>query len=181
MARVFHHHLPTQTLSIQTPHHELVRLGAAPAGAYRLEIGLQQVRWEGGVGVYFGGRAGPEADFVFQFICLRRTAAGPGRPFALTRGRGTVSPRVPGVNVVEFATQYIPSPGSGECLLELEAQPNRLAGVRWDGMVCPDLTDPEAVRRAAALFPDGGVYGEFGVYCNGAAVTIPTARFLAIE
>ncbi len=182
VAAVFDHNLATESLSLQTTDHSLVRLGAAPAGAYRLEIGLQQVRWDGGVGVYLGGRTVPPGtDFVFQYIRLNHTGAGPNRQFALTRGRGIVSPGVPGVNVLEFATHDIPSPAGGEHLLELEPQPNGLAVVRWNGIPCTGLTDRDAVRRAANLFPDGGLHGEFGVYCNGAAVTVPTARFLAIE
>jgi len=173
---VFDHNPAAELLTLQSPRPALIRLGGAPARAYRLQVGLRQVRWEGGVGVYFGGRAVPPGnEFVFQFLTLHRTDVGPDRPFALGRGRGTAG--AGGVAVVEFATQHLPAPGAGEHLLELELRSGGLAAVRWDGVACPELVGVPATTRATRLFPDGGLEGEFGVFCNGAAVTVSTARY----
>lgn len=173
---VLNHNPAAELLTLQSPRPALIRLGAAPATPYRLQVGLRQVRWDGGVGVYFGGRAvPPRNEFVFQFLTLHRTDAGPGRTFALGRGRGLASPN--GVAVIEFATQHLPAPGAGEHLLELELLSGGLGTVRWDGAACPELVGEQATARATRLFPDGGLEGEFGVYCNGAAVTVSTARY----
>ncbi len=177
---VFDHNSAAELLTLQSPRAALVRLGTAPARPYRVQVGLRQVRWDGGVGVYFGGRTvPPENEFVFQFLTLHRTDGGLDRAFALGRGRGTSTPN--GVAVVEFATQHVPAPGTGEHLLELDLRSGVLATVRWDGVACPDLVGVPATARAARLFPDGELEGEFGVYCNGAAVTVSTARYLLAD
>jgi serine/threonine protein kinase len=172
---LLHHDAAREVLTVQTPRTGLVRLGAAPGEAFKLQVGVRQLRWEGGVGVYFGGRA-TETDFEFQYLLLRRVRMGPGREFALTRGRGRAAliPPAgadPGVALHGVTSEFFAAPEPVECLIELDARPEGLAAVRWAGLLCPTLTGPTAAR--AAELP---LAGEYGVLCNGAAVTVTTAR-----
>ena len=155
------------------------------AAPLKLQIGFRQVRWQGGIGVYFGGRTNaPPNEFVFQFVALLHTNLGKGREFRLGRFRGQylIEPNPkPGINTLEFQKQYVPSPDNEEKLLELEVEDRGLASVRWDGFACPNLVGAEALAGAAKLFPDGGLTGEFGIYCNGSGVTVTTARYMPTE
>jgi serine/threonine protein kinase len=181
---VLEHRRDKDALVIQSSRPALVRLGDAPNPAYKLQIGLRQVRWQGGIGVYFGGRerANPN-EFVFQYLTVHHTRVGPSG-YGLSRARGKFAPAPgapPGIAPVEFATESIPPPDNEEKLLELEVKPNGLAVVRWNGAECPKLVDAAALAAAGTLFPDGGLTGEFGIYCNGAAVTVSTARYVPTE
>lgn len=168
-----------ETLWVQSAGLALVCLGDAPAPAYKLQIGIRQVRWEGGVGVYFGGRAQADAkEFVFQHLALRHTSLGPGREYGLIRGGGKFSlqpnPK-PGVRTIDFQTEYVPPPDNEEKMLELEVKPGGLAVVRWEGAACPVLVGAAALESATKRYP-GDITGEFGIYCNG-TVTVTTARY----
>lgn len=172
-----------ETLWVQSPGLALVSLGEAPVPAYKLQIGVRQVRWEGGVGVYFGGRTQADSkEFVLQYLALRRMNLGAGREYGLIRGGGKFSlqpnPK-PGVRTIDFQTEYVPPPDNEEQMLELEVKPGGLAVVRWEGAACPKLIGPAALESATRLYP-GDITGEFGIYCNG-TVTVTTARYVPTE
>jgi|GEM_PF-3432491 len=179
------HNRQTEILRIDSTGPALVRLGEAPMSAYKLQIGLRQIRWDGGIGAYFAGRVqtNPNAPiFVFQFVQLHRIGEA---KYGLSRGRGKYSlepkPR-PELNVGEFATEYLAPPNNEEKLLELEMKPGGLATIRWGGVECPRLVDKLDKQILAVIekqFPDGA--GEFGIYCNGSTVTVSTARYIPTE
>jgi hypothetical protein len=173
------------TLLINTTAEALVRLGDAPNPAYKLLIGLRQARWPGGIGVYFGGRTeAPPNKFVFQYLTLVHTNAGKGREYALQRFGGRYSLELnakPGIAAQGIHQDYVPPPGNGEMLLELEIKPGGLDTVRWDGKVCSKVVGADALAAVLKEFPDGGLTGEFGIFCNGATVRVTTARYIPTE
>lgn len=179
------HDRDKETLWIQSSGAALIRLGDAPAPGYKLQISFWQTKWEGTIGVYFGGRtqADPK-EFVFQYLTLRRMKLGAGREYGLIRGRGgfSLEPNPPpGVGAVEFQMDYVPPPDGEEKMLELEVKPGGLAVVRWDGIACPKVVGAAALEMATKLHP-GDITGEFGIFCNGNAnVTVTTARYIPAE
>jgi RNA polymerase sigma factor (sigma-70 family) len=172
-----------EVLWLQSSSHALIRLGTTNARGERLQIGLHQPRWVGGIGVYFGGRPGDHPDtFRFQLIELR-----PRQPnsdqFNLVRSLGALQPgpeTTPQVATQAFARWPLVSPPDNkEKLLELIINPGGLASVRWNGDPCADLVADSATQWAKENGP--GDQGEFGVYCLASSVTVSTARFLPTE
>ena len=173
-----------EILWIQTASIALIRLGQTDARGYKLQVGLRQPRWVGGVGVYFGGRqaAGPNS-FHFQLIELQPSDPNNVRVFRLGRSVGLVltNPGTdPQVGNQGFANWPLPEPpDNSEHLLELEVKPppRGLVGIRWNGRPCPQLIT-DAVRNAD---PQADDRGEFGIYCSGGSVIVSTARLMNME
>jgi serine/threonine protein kinase len=172
-----------EVLWLNSSSHALLRLGTTNARGYRLLVGLNQPRWVGGVGVYFGGRPGESPDtFKFQSLDLR--PRGPNtNQFDVVRSLGVIEPgprATPEVASQAFASWPLGEPpNNGEQLLELEVKPGGLATVRWNGQVCTDVVGVNASKWAATHGP--GDRGEFGIYCHGSSVTVTTARYLPTE
>jgi hypothetical protein len=145
-------------------------------------VGFRQLRWVGGIGVYFGGRPGPEPDvFHFQLIDLRQ-AEGNSRQFTLTRSTGKIWLSPDGERLVSthaFASSRLPPLDASEQLLELEVKPRGLVMVRLNGVCHPALVADTAA--AVAALKGSKDRGEFGIYCVGSTGTISTARFLPAE
>jgi hypothetical protein len=171
------HDAEREMLTAQTPHTGLVRLGTG-TGTYRLQIGAVQMGLPGGFGVYFGGHA-VGTHFEFQYLIFKKVGLGPGREYALERGRGRVVPdgAVPGVAVHGLATDFLRPLMPGEQLLELTVLPEGLTDVRWAGGPCAKVTGERATAATSAL----PLAGEYGILCNGATVTVTTARVLVSE
>ncbi|MCI0702835.1 MAG: serine/threonine protein kinase [Planctomycetia bacterium] len=178
----FVHDPKAENLFIHSRRPALIRLGETNATGYKLEVGLQQIRWQGGIGVYFGGRV-EGTTFVYQLIHLRHITAGKGREFGLTRARGDLKAGVkPEPSLTGFATSYLPPMENVEQLLELEIKPQGLAVVRWNGIVCQELVNDAASDAASRLFPEARYFvGEYGICCLGSTVTVSTARYMTTE
>ena len=166
-----------QVLSFSTSSTALIPLGVTEAGSYKLQVGFHQPRWVGDIGVYFGGKEGPEPDtFHFQFIDMRPQQPHDYRFFNLVRSVGTIQRPAgkPLVPTTSFATAPLPDAlDSAEKLLEIVVKPGGLDRVRWDGRDCPQLTTDNAKVLAAGA----GARGEFGIYCSASSATVLTARF----
>jgi len=154
----------------------LIRLGDTEAAAYKLQIAFRQLRWDGGVGVYFGGRLA-ESPGRFQLIDLHLQDRAPrlGRSVGqVVAGRGGR----PEVSLGGLASCPVPTPlGNTPVMLEIEVREHRQLSVSWDGVPCKDLDPPQAA--VAARQADD--HGEFGIYCSGSVVTVSTARFQALK
>jgi hypothetical protein len=179
------HNPKKETLRIETPRSALIRLGETEARGYRLQIGLKQTRWTGGIGVYFGGRPGPApALFHFQLVHLIESEPLRGPPLNLVRSTGTVEPKGRGMGLMVPTDQFATTPNlcpvvSQEHLLELEIRPGGLASVLWNGHPCPELVDAGASAEAVKRGVD--FRGEFGIYCHGNSVFISKARIMQTE
>jgi eukaryotic-like serine/threonine-protein kinase len=183
------HDADKEILRLGNPRGSLLSLGNSPARAYKLQIGFQQTLWQGGIGVYFGGRPNADNEFVFQFVNLIHAKHGKGREFALGRSLGSFPldrGRKQELAEVAFGTEHLAPLASGEHLLELEVLPEGLASVRWNGTACPKLVDEPVFSMAQnnslpKKRDPSDLTGEFGIYCNGAVVTVSTARFVVTE
>src|SRR5262249_18698901 len=146
------------------------------ARGYKLQIGLRQLRWTGGVGVYFGGRPGPDPNlFHFQLIHVPLAGANDSS-FRLARSTGWVEPVPAGAQPrggrQEFAATTLRPLERGEQLLELEFKPRGLVSVRWNGDLCRELVSDKASERAMKE----DYQGEFGIFCLGSNVIVTSAR-----
>jgi serine/threonine protein kinase len=177
------HDPKTEILWITSAKTALIRLGETQAKAYKLQLGIRQLRWPGGVGVYFGGQKGHVSDtFEFQMIVLRQTDPGSQQPFRLMRFLGTARMargNDPQVATENFASERLSRPlDNSEQLLELQITREGLASVRWNGDPCRNLITEQATRWATAHATDRG---EFGIYCSASTVAVSTARLQITE
>ena len=172
-----------EVLKIDSAHPSLIRLGETEAPGYTLQVGLRQLTWTGGVGVYFGGRPsnGPGVYRV-QLIQLNPVNPNFFQGFTLNRSVALVHLDPGGRRRLEtlgfFGEGLSRPPDNRPQILELEIKPapRGLSGVRWENQSCPDLiTDGDRLRQADASVDDRG---EFGIYCaGGSSVVVSTARF----
>jgi eukaryotic-like serine/threonine-protein kinase len=160
----------------------LIPLGETNAQGYRLLVAFRQARWVGGIGLYFGGRPGPNpGEFRYQFVDLR--SGGVNNGLTLTRSTGAVR-HAPGAKPVTSSHAFASSPllrmpDATEQLLELEVKPNGLVRVHWNGDPYPSLVaDTQAAAEALNGADDRG---ELGIYCIGCSVVVSKARLLPTE
>ncbi|WP_171471941.1 serine/threonine protein kinase [Frigoriglobus tundricola] len=184
-----HYQQDKELLTVQSARHALIRLGETSAKGYKLQVGFRQIPWQGGFGIYFGGRPNAARN-VFEFqtlFLLPMRPSTPERQFSLRRGRGEFALdhggelAKAGVSRHEFATNFFPAMDVGEHLLELEVRSSNIFKIRWSGVDCEDLINLAAENHARNLFPDKQIAGEFGIYCNGSTTTVTTARYISIE
>jgi serine/threonine protein kinase len=162
-----------EILSFQTPGGTgLIPLGGTTKGDYTLQIGFQQTRWEGGIGVYIGGHT-EEGKFRFQMVHLER----PMSPRILARSHGTIEQATGEMDasLTGFAQESLKRPpGHQEYILEIAVTSLGSMRIRWNGDPYQVLTSPVYANRVK----DSDFHGEFGIYCRDASATVMTARFL---
>ena len=166
-----------EILWVQSSSPSLIRLGDTEAAAYKLQIAFRQLHWEGGVGVYFGGRpAGSPSQFQLIDLHFQDRAPRLGRSVGqVVPGRGGR----PKVALSGLASCPVPAPlRNAPVILDIEVGEHRQLHVFWDGVPCKDLDPPQAAAAAARLADD---HGEFGVYCSGSDVTVSTVRFQVLK
>ncbi len=176
-----------ELLSVRSPSKSLLRLGETQAKGYKLQIGLRQVTWEGGVGIYFGGGSPSQEPNEFRCQLIHLVHVGlPGNAakYSLSRSRGNLvrlADQRPDLQVWGFSGMPVASPGPKEHLLELEVRPECVWSIRWDGAECSDMTNEFALSQQRRMLPDPHLVGEYGIYCNGADVSVLTARYIETE
>jgi len=184
-----HYQQNKELLTVQSARHALIPLGTTSAKGYKLQVGFRQVPWQGGFGIYFGGR--PHATrnvFEFQIVSLGPThPSTPERQFSLRRAGGEFALdhggewSKAGVARTNFAVSYFPRMDNEEKLLELEIRSSTIFNIRWSGVDCQELFNVAAGNYARNLFSDQQLTGEFGIYCNASTVTVTSARYISIE
>lgn len=143
--------------------HGLLALGSCQAKDYRLQLGIRQVRWTGGLGMFFGLH---DIQFEgalaqrFQFLQLNSIPIG-SRKFTLSRGWGILSVGQDGQRHFKTKTvceAMIPDP-IGQQLLEVEIRRGQLQNVFLNGVVVSNLVDPQYNRE----FEPEDQAGRFGL------------------
>jgi serine/threonine protein kinase len=171
-----------ELLRVETSSHALIRLGETSARGFKLEIGFRQVRWIGGVGIFFGGQpaTGP-GNYRAQVIHLARSEPTATQSFNLIRSTGNAwlpAATDPPLGINQIATTVLARPQEPqEQLLEVTVSRGRLTRIRWNAEPCRELVSDKANER----FEEKHYQGEFGIYCGGSASTITTARFMPTE
>jgi hypothetical protein len=144
----------------------LLRVGGVRQPAYKLRVNINQARWGGGVGVFFGygdGVYDGKPCVRYQFVELRpyMGARDPKRALVLLRGVAYARPTEQAANVFHQDPRgsfSMPVPAIGAHLLELDVDSRGLVGVRWDGADMPTLTAPAENEK----FTPADYVGDFG-------------------
>ncbi len=166
----------------------LLRFGTTPDGGYKLQVGISQPRWTGGVGLFFGGREERDGDATvlrYQRIELvqREPERGPRQPaaFALVRSRAQLRKQPGGeqtTNDLRVALEPLASLAPHEYILEVEVdRQGALHAVRWGTQELPSLVAPQV----NSLFTPGDGAGSFGGFIGGGAGNFSNARILVLE
>jgi hypothetical protein len=173
-----------EILWVNTFEPALLGLGRADVAAYKLQVGLRQARWTGGIGVFFGGqtRRGKEGpEYRYQAIELSPVGPAAAR-YTLVRSRGRIDLRPgkrPLLSSLAIASGFLDRPliGQEHPLEILVTRRDGLHSVRWDGEVVRELIRADANAR----FGEADYAGEFGIYCAPGSVTASSARFMPLE
>lgn len=160
--RRFAWHPERKEVVFATDDNGLLSLGTANAADYRLQVSLQQVRWTGGVGIFFGMHPTvfkEKPAIAYRFIRLNSISVKPGT-FTLTHGWAAMT-TVAGArrfNTTTVCEQVIDAP-QGEQRIEIEVRSNALHAVLLNGRRVATLVDEEF----RSLFPDNDLRGAFGL------------------
>ncbi|OWK44994.1 serine/threonine-protein kinase [Fimbriiglobus ruber] len=170
----------SRVVRMQSFNTQLLSLGRAGAGGFKLQVGVQQTDWSGDFGVFLGGKRGPEEnDVQYQFLRLSaRGKVSARQTYLLQRGRGQVTRRpefVPLVITQDLVATLVDPPTRFEQRLEIEVSPLELRSVFWNASQCPLLL---TVNRQ---FNRPDYEGEFGLYFERTSVTVLNAKFMPTE
>jgi serine/threonine protein kinase len=177
------YHASTETVWISSADRCLIPLGETSAQRYMLQIELQQNRWTGGVGVYFGGKVSPKDQiFSCQVIELRKFPGLQNPPtFRLCRAFGDLhlnGPKPPSMSYnIRSTSQELEAPKNGSHCLDLEVEPYGLSSVRWEEHLCTALSSAIINDKFTNIDRDG----EFGIFCYKSECSVSKARFRALE
>jgi eukaryotic-like serine/threonine-protein kinase len=171
-----------EELRVDAENISLLGLGSVQGVGYKLQIGITQRRWEGGVGVVFGhqplverGRVGVQC----QVIKLTRTGLKDPKAYLLSRCLYRIWQGADGGHSIDsgsLKSDFVPSPDNGEQILELVVGERGLERVRWGGKDFPELAAPAIDVR----LPRGAHFGAFGVY-NYRSTALYSARWMVFE
>jgi hypothetical protein len=164
----------------------LLSLGTLPDAGYKIQLGIKQPRWSGGIGLFFGYHAEPRGEkscFSYQQILLQPylRGRGEGKPLIFLRSKGIICSS-PGQGILTssqgVASQPVSMPEPHEQLLEIEvSRKARLLRVRWAGEELPGLVSADANNS----FTPADFVGEFGTCNLMSASVVSTARFMLLE
>jgi len=175
----------TLEFRVDTPLMNMYSFGSADRSDYKLQIGIRQTKWVGGVGIFFGHHPEPgthAAGAKCQLLKLEPSWK-PGPPeFKMTREWGSIEPDQQGrpgfVRNVSSATCRFPPPlDSQEHVLGIEVRNGKLRNVTWNGILLPDLVTHEC---NAAVTPADYV-GAFGVVVVQSSSVFGNARLMVLE
>jgi hypothetical protein len=162
----------------------LVGLGTAAAPGYKLQLGLAQTRWAGGIGVFFGYRQegeGPDAVRRYQRLGLiplpRQGPPHAPQRFALCRARGSLRKTVLGWTPQDHGIVMHPLPVLPplEQTLAIEVSPHgALLRVTWEGLPLDHLTADWVNKK----FRRGDYAGAFGVFTAEGTGVFTNARVM---
>jgi hypothetical protein len=161
----------------------LFRLGTEPSAPYKVQLGIQQTRWQGGVGLFLGfaeeefeGRRG----YRYQRVELAPYSGPDGQGFQLCRTLaryrlrdGTAVP----FRTERLASQRVPAPLPHEYFLEITIEERGLTFVRWGGEALPNLVLP-AVERG---FGPDAYRGPFGTFSDCSDGVFRNAQFMTLK
>lgn len=156
----------------------LLRLGKRSNPKYRLQVGLHQNRWTGGIAVFFGLHEAVhegEPAFRFQFIRLNSIPVNPIK-YSLTRGWAALTKDERHHFKSTVVCEASIAAPRGEQLLEIEIEDSRLADVRLNGIVAADLLLPEFGKE----FIPEDYRGEFGLFVTTTDAIVPQARSMVV-
>jgi tRNA A-37 threonylcarbamoyl transferase component Bud32 len=172
-------------LRLDVPTFAFVGLGRTEYAGYTINMPVQQTRWTGGVGVFFGYR-----DTVLegrpcktcQVLELRANPGG-GARFALQRLRATVAQSVNGpilLQQIEMASADLTPPTTPrQHTLRVDVNADRLVEVQWDGKPLPALvkrTVDEAYNLKQADY-----IGDFGVFMRKSNAVLGDTELMIYE
>jgi serine/threonine protein kinase len=177
------YHAATETVWISSSERCLIPLGETSARRYKLQVELQQNRWTGGIGVYFGGKVSPKDQiFSCQVIEFRKSPiVKTPQQFYLSRAFGELNLNGPKPTSMSYhirsSSQFLDPPKNGSHCLDLEVEPYGLFSVRWEEYICTRLSSDITNNQFANISRDG----EFGIFCYKSECNVSKARFRALE
>jgi eukaryotic-like serine/threonine-protein kinase len=188
-----------EVLRVDAENLSLLGLGTVQDVGYKLQVGVTQRRWTGGVGVFFGwqpvredNRVGMQCQVIklipnphYERSPVWRWLKGPSDPrkafpFLLSRWHYQIWQGQKGGHAVDnggLASTFVPAPDADEQILELDFGEGGLQRVRWGGKVFPELAAPGIDVR----LPGGAHYGAFGVYNLRSTALYGNARWMVFE
>lgn len=171
-----------QALRVDSAGLSLFALGTATQRSYRIQVGLTETEWHGGIGVFIGyrqlGGTGPP-HFRCQIFALAKTRD--RQAFAIERQLLSISPSVPeGVPLTTASgVSRVPVPrpaNSHEHILDIHVKLRRVEQVIWNGQRLTALVKPEWEGRISAD-DQRGVFGVYSFRSNG---IFRDARFMVL-
>ncbi len=163
----------------------LLGLGEVAHEGYKFQLGIRQVNWAGGVGLFFGHQPSQHKGspcVKYQYLELRQTHRGPGEPaFLLHRGWALIVDREKAPPVFDaravLAEPLTRSPTRDEQILEVRVGRSGLTRVNWAGQDLRALVSD----RANKDFTAADYAGRFGIFVSGAEGTFQNARLMVFE
>jgi len=174
-------------LLVVVPTESLVSFGKTGPPGYQVQMTIKQVRWLGGVGLFFGYRETTVAGRKcrkFQLLELRpRLVRSPKKGFLLRRSWGAVEDTRHGKALTvesEVATAYLDTPADGwPHILAIHVGGTRLTEVRWNERPFPELVG-EAVE-AKGKFTPADYDGHFGGFNRKSQAVYGNVQLLLYE
>ncbi|HEX4610056.1 MAG TPA: serine/threonine-protein kinase [Urbifossiella sp.] len=159
-----------------SPHVGVLGLGATDQADYEIQMGIKQIPWTGGVGVFIGYH-----DVVFggqgckRVQVLRLHSDPPRSQFYLQRAWVVLTDRNEIRAFQSLAAERVETPvGHRQYLLTVKVVRGRLIEARWGNTACTTLVTPENARQ---LTPDD-FRGDFGVYVQEAGATFSHTQLM---
>jgi eukaryotic-like serine/threonine-protein kinase len=167
-------------LMVYVPNESLLSFAKTDRAGYRVQIGISQVRWDGGVGLFFGYHPtvfNNRECFKYQLLEVNRFGGG----FVLERSWGTAeptaNPALPNRFMLASADVGVPT-DRVEYVLEIEVRPAAgLADVKWNGLPLPALC---AHDRNNKFLPED-YCGDFGAFNRRSTSVFGNARLMLFE
>jgi eukaryotic-like serine/threonine-protein kinase len=179
---LWHHDPGPKRLSLQSKGLGLLQFGQTTSPHYILRAGLTQSRWQGGIGLYLGGRFPDQEHSTgrLQFVQLRqeRTRSG-SRKLNVSRGFQELT-RGKNGRLDGPATSVGSHPLSevrGEQTLEITVGDGVLQQVRINGVVLRQLLTPDVNQH----FTPADQTGSFGVIVNASEGIVRHAEFMRLN
>jgi hypothetical protein len=173
-----------QQLSVQCNGLGLLRLGTTPVGSYKIQLGIRQSPWVGGVGLFFGwhkDQVEGKPCVKLQLLQLQsRALGGGGKEFVLLRSRGTMwevkGRKIPSLQ--DTASAILERVPPHEQILEIEVgRIGPLLSVRWGGKEMPGLT----TTAANSLLAADDYRGAFGTFTSFSPAVFGNVRLMILE
>jgi hypothetical protein len=182
----FDFHRGKRELQVTVPSVSLVSFGRTPHAGYQIQLSIKQVRWTGGVGLFFGYHD----DFVAGRPCRKcqvlelrpRFVRTPKKGFVLERSRVVIEgDRGPQITAqYEVASTTLDTPlDARPYLLSIRVSDDRLEEIRWNEKPFPELVG-DALDARAKLAPADHV-GQFGAFNRKSHAVYGNVQLLLYE
>jgi hypothetical protein len=169
---------------VDSPYIALHGLYQTEYAGYRVQFGMRQNQWTGGLGLFFGYREQSKGDTrqaTFQVIELSKYAGNGDKAFILERRRVSIEWDKGGLkkyDSVAKGSAFCPAPPNREeRILDIDVRPQGLSAVIWDGQQLNNMAGPSQNAGLA----ESDYVGWFGLFARSSSGTFGNARLMLYE